>query len=199
MSTTRADGARPTEADIAQGYVDGKPARLDGKVVLAEYDPAWPGLFEREAARIRGLLGDDARLVEHVGSTSIPGMAAKPVIDIVLAVPDSADEPSYVPRLEAAGYVLRIREPDWHEHRLCKGPDTNVNLHIFSDGSSEIDRMLAFRDRLRTDPEAFGRYLAAKRELAAQDWEFTQQYADAKSDVVEAIIAEAQPGRGTGA
>ena len=196
MSTTRADGARPTEADIAQGYVDGKPARLDGRVVLAEYDPAWPPLFERESTRIRGLLGDDARVVEHVGSTSVPGMAAKPVIDIVLAVPDSADEPAYIPRLEAAGYVLRIREPDWHEHRLCKGPDTNINLHIYSEGSPEIERMLAFRDRLRTDPVAFDRYLDAKRELAAQEWEFMQQYADAKSDVVEAIIADALAGAG---
>jgi len=183
---------------MAEAIVDGTPTRVDGKIVLADYDPAWPALFEREAARIRSILGDDVRLLEHVGSTSIPGMAAKPVIDILLAVPDSSDEPSYIPRLEAAGYVLRIREPDWHEHRLCKGPDTNINLHIFSIGSPELVRMLVFRDRLRSDPVAFERYLSAKRALADEDWEFVQQYADAKSEVVEALIAEALAASGRG-
>ncbi len=86
-----------------------------------EYDPAWPCLFEREAQRIRGALGERALMVEHVGSTSVPGLAAKPIIDILLVVADSADEASYVPDLEAVGYVLRIREPEWHQHRVFKG------------------------------------------------------------------------------
>lgn len=137
------------------------------------------------------MLGGDVRLLEHVGSTSVPGLPAKPVIDMLLIVDDSGDESSYLPRLEVGGYVLRIREPDWHEHRMFKGPDTNVNLHVFSVGSPEIDRMLGFRDRLRTHPEEFERYLAAKREFAARDWAFVQQYADAKSEVVEEIIARA--------
>ena len=115
--------------------------------------PAWPALYEREAARIRSLLGDRVRLLEHAGSTSVPGLAAKPIIDIELAVADSADEPAYVPDLEAGGYVLHGREPDWFEHRLFKGTDPAVNLHVFSAGSPEIDRTLAFRDRLRTDED----------------------------------------------
>ena len=86
------------------------------------------------------------------------GSSAKPIIDIVLAVSDSADERAYVPPMEAAGYVLRIREPDWFEHRLFKGPDTNINLHVFSEGCPEIDRMLAFRDRLRTHDDERIRY-----------------------------------------
>src|SRR5690606_29898587 len=102
------------------------------------------GLFEREAKRIRSALGDRALRVEHVGSTSVPGLCAKPVIDILLVVPDSSDEASYVPALEAAGYKLRIREPEWFEHRLFKGPDTDINLHVFSEGASEIERMLCF-------------------------------------------------------
>ena len=129
----------------------GEPWRADGPITIVEYDPAWPGLYEREAERIRGALGGQARLLEHAGSTSVPGLAAKPIIDIVLAVPDSSDEGAYVPALEAAGYVLRIREPDWYEHRLFKGPDTNVNLHVFSEGCEEIARMLAFRDHLRVE------------------------------------------------
>ncbi len=166
--------------------------RLTGRIELAEPDPAWPQLFAREAEAIRDLLGDDVRLLEHVGSTSVPGLPAKPIIDILLVVDDSGDEPAYAPRLEAGGYVLRIREPDWHQHRLFKGPGTNVNLHVFSVGSTEIDRMLSFRDHLRTHWEDREAYLAAKRDLAARVWEFVQQYADAKSEVVEAIIARAQ-------
>jgi GrpB-like predicted nucleotidyltransferase (UPF0157 family) len=163
--------------------------RLTRRIELAEPDPAWPSLFAREAGRIHSLLGDDVLLLEHVGSTSVQGLPAKPIIDILLVVPDSADEAAYAPRLEAAGYVLRIREPDWHEHRMFKGPDTNVNLHVFSPGSPEIERMIGFRDRLRSHPDEFERYLSAKRELAARDWEFGQQYADAKTAVVESIIA----------
>jgi GrpB-like predicted nucleotidyltransferase (UPF0157 family) len=156
-------------------------------IELAEYDPDWPLLFEREAERIRSALGKKALRVEHVGSTSVPGLAAKPIIDIDLVVADSADEAAYVPQLEAAGYVLRIREPDWFEHRLFKGPDTNVNVHTFSDGCEEVDRMVAFRDWLRTHDDDRDLYLAAKRELAARKWRYVQNYADAKSAVVREI------------
>ena len=148
-------------------------------------------LYGREAARVRELLGDRVRLLEHVGSTSVPGLPAKPIIDMLLAVADSADEPAYVPSMEAGGYAVRIREPDWHEHRVFKGPDTDINLHTFSEGSSEIARMLAFRDRLRTHDDERERYLATKRELAARHWVYIQDYADAKGDVVEGIIERA--------
>jgi GrpB-like predicted nucleotidyltransferase (UPF0157 family) len=156
---------------------------------LAEYDPEWPALFEREAERIRRALGARALVVEHCGSTAVPGLAAKPIIDIVLVVADSADEDAYVPPLEAAGYVLRIREPDWYEHRCFKGPDTNVNLHTFSERCEEVATMLAFRDRLRANDEDRILYETAKRELAAREWKFVQHYADAKSEVVQAIVA----------
>jgi GrpB-like predicted nucleotidyltransferase (UPF0157 family) len=173
----------------------GEPARLDGPVLLAEYDPEWPRLFEREADRIRAALGESVVQLEHVGSTAVPGLAAKPRIDIVLAVPDPADEAAYVPSLEAAGYVLRIREPEWHEHRVLKGPDTDVNLHVFPAGCPEIDRMLAFRDHLRTDEADRALYQRTKRELARQEWKYVQNYADAKTAVVEEIVARALAGR----
>jgi GrpB-like predicted nucleotidyltransferase (UPF0157 family) len=124
-------------------------ARLDRPILLVEYSKSWPALYEREASRIRGALADGVLLLEHVGSTAVPGLAAKPRIDIVLAVADSADEPAYAPALEAAGYVLRIREPDWYQHRVFKSPDTDVNLHVFSEACEEIGRMLQFRDQLR--------------------------------------------------
>ena len=162
-----------------------------GRIILVEYDPAWPALFEREATRVRAVLGAQVRLLEHVGSTSVPGLMAKPIVDMLLAVPDSADEAAYVPPMDRAGYILRIREPDWHQHRLFKGPDTNINLHVFSEGSSEIERMLRFRDWLRSHLEDRDLYLSTKRELAQRTWKYTQNYADAKSEVVEQILARA--------
>ena len=157
-------------------------------IELVDYDPAWPELFEQEAGKIRAALGERVVGLEHAGSTSVPGLAAKPIIDMVLAVADSADEGSYVPPLEAAGYELTIREPDWHEHRVLKGTDPQVNLHVFSDRSPEIDRMTAFRDRLRTSPADRDLYERAKRNLARRTWTYTQDYADAKTEIVEEIL-----------
>ena len=139
----------------------------------------------------------DDRVVrlEHAGSTSVPGLPAKPIIDVVLEVPDSSDEDAYATDLEAAGYPLSIREPEWFEHRVFKGPDTNVNLHVFSAGCEEPDRMLLFRDWLRDNASDRERYAAAKRELAAQDWTYVQQYADAKTAVVREIMARAERGK----
>lgn len=168
-----------------------KPARLSSKIHLSDYDPTWPTLYAREEARIRRLLGHRALRVEHVGSTSVPGLAAKPIIDIALEVQDSSDETSFVPDLEAAGYRLSVREPDWYEHRLLKGPDTNVNVHVFSAGCEETERMVLLRDWLRSNGDDRELYARAKRELAARDWQFVQQYADAKSDVLASIMKRA--------
>jgi GrpB-like predicted nucleotidyltransferase (UPF0157 family) len=179
------------EAELHSALVgDAKPS--SGPVVLVDYDPEWPRLFAHEAERIRAALGERVLLVEHVGSTSVPGLAAKPIIDIVLVVADSADEAAYVPALEAAGYVLRIREPDWFEHRLLKGPDANANVHVFSADCQETERMLMFRDWVRENAADRELYERTKRELAQQEWTYVQHYADAKSEVVEAIIARAR-------
>jgi GrpB-like predicted nucleotidyltransferase (UPF0157 family) len=164
---------------------------LNAPILLVPYDPQWPVLYEREAARIRVALGDAAVVLEHAGSTSVPGLSAKPKIDIVLGVADTTDEDAYVPQLEAAGYVLRIREPDWHQHRLFKGPDTSINLHVFTVGCLEIERMLRFRDHVRTNVPDRERYERAKQDLAQRMWKYTQHYADAKSSVVEEIVARA--------
>jgi len=185
------DTRQTTDEELRAAHVSGEPAPLDGRVVLVEYDPEWPWLFAREAERIRAALGERGLLVEHVGSTSISGLAAKPVIDILLEVADTWDEAAYVPDLEAAGYKLHIREPDWFEHRLLKGPDTDINLHVFPTGCEEIERMLRFRDHLRTNAADRDHYLRTKRELAARTWRYLQHYADAKSEVVEDILTRA--------
>ena len=146
----------------------GARRRVDGPIHLADYDPGWPGLYEREAARVRDVLGDRVLLLEHVGSTSVPGLPAKPIIDMLLAVADSADEAAYVPPMEAGGYACASASPTGTSTGVFKGPDTDINLHTFSAGSPEIERMLAFRDRLRTHDDERELYLATKRELAAR-------------------------------
>ena len=182
-----------TEDELRAAWVR-EPPRLTGKIQVVDYDPEWPRLFRREAGRIRSVLGERVLQLEHVGSTSVPGLAAKPIIDILLVVPDSSDEPAYVADLEAAGYVLVIREPEWYQHRCFKGPDTNVNLHVYSPGCPEIERNLVFRGRLRGHPEDRAHYQRVKRELAERDWTYVQEYADAKTEVVEATIAQARGG-----
>lgn len=179
-----------TDEEIRAAAVGDLPEH-NATIELAEYDPKWPRLYEREAERIGRALGPKMLRIEHVGSTSVPGLAAKPLIDIVLVVADTTDEEAYVPPLEGAGYVLRIREPDWFEHRLFKGPDTNVNVHTFSEGCEEVDRMIGFRDWLRTHDDDRDLYLAAKRELAQREWKYVQNYADAKSAVVREILVRA--------
>jgi GrpB-like predicted nucleotidyltransferase (UPF0157 family) len=118
----------PLTEDHIRAITVGELQPLEGTILLVDYNPDWPRLFRREADRLRDVLGEKALRVEHTGSTSVPGLSAKPIIDMLLVVADSSDEPAYAAQLEEAGYVLRIREPDWYEHRLFKGPDTNINL-----------------------------------------------------------------------
>ena len=180
-----------TEEQIIAATV-GERQPLNSTIYLAPYDPAWPALFSRLEKQIHEALGDDILLLEHVGSTSVPGLSAKPIIDMVLAVADSRDESSYVRPLEENGYVLRIREPDWYEHRLLKSPDVQGNLHVFSAGCEEIEHMLLFRDWLRNHADDRLLYEETKRQLAARTWKYTQNYADAKAEVIQEILARAR-------
>ena len=168
------------------------PVRADGPIRLAEPDPEWAVQYAQQKERIHAALGPRALQIEHVGSTSVPRLAAKPVIDIVLVVTNSADEAGYLPDLEAAGYLLQFREPDWYEHRFLRDHDPDVQIHVFSIGSPEVARMLLFRDRLRGRSDERELYQRTKRELAARRWDYIQDYADAKSTVIEEIISRAQ-------
>ena len=181
--------------DYMSAVTIGPRRRVDGPIVLADYDPAWPVLYEREASRVRGVLGERVLLLEHVGSTSVPGLPAKPIVDILLAVPDSADETAYVPPMEAAGYVLRIREPDWHEHRAVQGSRTRTSTCT----PSATDR----RRSCGCSPSATGCGPTTTSATCtcgrSASWPpatgtYVQDYADAKGEVVEAIIARALAG-----
>lgn len=145
-------------------------------IQIAEYNPEWPRRFEHEAGKVRRALAGRALLIGHAGSTAVPGLPAKPVIDIVLAVADATNEADYLPALEAAGYQLRIREPEWFEHRLFKTMSQDVNLHVFPHGCPEIARMLAFRDWLRAHPDDRDLYARTKQDLARCEWDSVDSY-----------------------
>ncbi len=181
----------PANDEYLQRVTVGELKPHNAPIALVEYDPRWPELFDLEANRIRSALGNRALQLEHVGSTSVPGLCAKPIIDMLLVVADSSDESSYVPALEAAGYTLRIREPDWFEHRLFNGPDTDINLHVLSKGTSEVERMLRFRDWLRANDTDRDKYAQVKRTLAQHVWQHVQNYADAKTSIVQEIMDRA--------
>jgi GrpB-like predicted nucleotidyltransferase (UPF0157 family) len=164
-------------------------------IVIADYNPEWLECFRQEEVRIRAALGESALSVEHIGSTSVPGLAAKPIVDILLVVEDSGEEATYLPAMEGAGYVLRVREPDFYEHRKFRTPEKDVHVHVFSAGSPEIERYLLLRDRLRQNEGDRELYAQTKRELAKQDWPSREHYAEAKTEVVEAIISRAAAAR----
>jgi GrpB-like predicted nucleotidyltransferase (UPF0157 family) len=180
-----------TEDQILEVTV-GERHPLNSTIYLAPYDLTWPSLFALLENRIHEALKGDMLLLEHVGSTAVPGLSAKPIVDIVLAVADSSDETAYVQRLEKKGFKLRIREPDWYQHRMLKFSDPDANLHVFSEGCVEIDQMLLFRDWLRNHTGDRLHYEEKKRELASRIWKYTQNYADAKSEVVQEILIRAR-------
>jgi GrpB-like predicted nucleotidyltransferase (UPF0157 family) len=145
-------------------WVDRPPVAA---VVIVDPDPSWPARFAELADRVRTALGDGVRELDHVGSTSVPGLPAKPIIDIDLTVADSADEVAYVPPLEAAGFRLQLREPAWHDHRLLVCDEPAANLHVWSPGCPEVIRHRLFRDWLLEHPEDRARYAEAKLVAAA--------------------------------
>jgi GrpB-like predicted nucleotidyltransferase (UPF0157 family) len=154
----------PTDEEIVAARVNA-PQRTSPVEVVAP-DPGWPQVYDGLAARIRAALGERVLELAHVGSTAVAGLAAKPVIDIDLTVADSADEASYVPAMEADGWVLRLREPGWEEHRLLRLEDPECNLHVWSPGSAEPQRHRMFRDWLRNHDDDRERYAATKRDIA---------------------------------
>jgi len=182
---------KPLREEYLQKHTVGELRPLSGPILLVDSDSTWRHQYQEEAQRILTALGDRALRIEHVGSTSVPGLLAKPIIDIALVVAESSNEPDYAAALETAGYRLHLREPGWYEHRLFKGADRGVNVHVFSSGCPEVERMVRFRDWLRTRSDDRELYARTKRALAEQNWKYTQNYADAKSAVVEEIMARA--------
>lgn len=161
-------------------------------LVLADPDPAWADEFAEHARRIRAALGTTAVEVEHIGSTSVPGLAAKPIVDVLVTVPDVTAEEDYLDPLVDAGYELRVREPG---HRLVRTPERDVHVHVLRVGDPAAEDYLLLRDRLRTDEADRDLYERTKRALLEREWADMNAYADAKTEVVEAIKARARASR----
>jgi len=174
------------QADLDTVLIGGPEKR---PIVLVEYDPNWPARFECEQARIHEALGGAAIRIEHIGSTAVPGLAAKPIVDVLVTVADPDDEEAFLPALTAAGYELRVREPG---HRMFRTPERDVHVHVWRDSDPEVERYLRFRDLLRRSPADRRTYEQLKRELAQFEWADTNHYADAKTPLIEQILAGQQ-------
>ena len=165
----------------------GEPEHANDGIIIADYDPSWPVVYQQLAKDIDKALKGVDHTIEHVGSTSVPGLCAKPIIDILLLVDDPTNEALYVPKLKKLGYVLRIRERDWFNHRMLKHQDPLVNLHVFDFQCSEAMSMIEFRDWLIDHPQDKALYGQTKKALSKQSFEYVQDYANAKSKVVRTI------------
>jgi len=178
-------------ADVAEVELVGGVEKRE--LFLIDYDGAWASDYAVHQARIQDALGRIAAAVEHIGSTSVPGLAAKPIIDILVTVPDITAEEDYLEPLIAAGYVLRVREPG---HRLVRTEQRDVHVHILEVDDPAATDYLLLRDQLRIDEADRQLYEATKRDLTARDWPDMNAYADAKTAVIEQIKdhARGQPG-----
>ena len=177
---------QPTPEEVSSAHVGDAPSWSKTIEVVAP-DPSWPQSFTDLAAIVRTSLGDRARVVEHVGSTAVPGLYAKPVIDIDLTVAGSSDESAYIPDLVATGFVFVIREPDWEEHRCLARQEPHCNLHVFSVGAMEPQRHRVFRDWLATHADDRDAYATLKRQLATRQWDSTMEYNNEKGALIYAI------------
>lgn len=182
----------PRRPDVTTVEIVG--GREKRPLVIADYDPAWPASYAQHERRIRDALGPAAIEVHHIGSTSVPGLAAKPIIDVLVTVEDITAEEDYLEPLLAAGYELRVREPG---HRMVRTPARDTHVHILQVGDVAADDYLLLRDHLREHPEDRELYEQTKRSLTATDWADMNEYADAKTPVIEAIKQRARTlGRG---
>ena len=165
--------------------------RQPTRVRIVDYDPSWPERFRVERDRILTALGARAVAVHHVGSTAVPGLAAKDRVDVCVEVADPDDEDAYLRDLVAAGYVVRVVEPG---HRCLARADEQepaTNVHVYAEGDDEVHAYLRFRDQLRRDAEDRRRYEDLKRSLAQREWPDINYYAEAKGDLIREIIGRA--------
>ena len=158
-------------------------------ITIVDYDQQWPRRLDDTAERVREVLGDKVLSFEHIGSTSVPGLAAKPIVDMLLTVADVADEAAGVPTLESIGFMLRVREPG---HRMLRTAGRDTHLHVYQPDRVEVRDYLDLRDWLRADAKDRGLYAAEKRRLAEQQWRDMNDYADAKTDIIRDILTRAR-------
>lgn len=162
--------------------------REEREISIVDYREDWPRRFMAERRRIQEALGTAARGIEHIGSTAVPGLGAKPIVDVMVTVEDPDDESTYVPQLEGAGYVLRVREQG---HRMFRIPARDVHVHFWAVGGEDERRHLLFRDHLRSSEEDRLDYEAVKRGLSERCSDMNH-YARAEGEVIEQILRDAE-------
>jgi GrpB-like predicted nucleotidyltransferase (UPF0157 family) len=168
-------------------------------VEIVEPDPTWPEVFEVQKQRITAALGAIAVNIQHVGSTSVPGLPAKPVIDIDLTVADIHDESAYVLALEKSGFQFLFREIPWDNHRFFADYEPFVNLHVWGHDSAELVRHRLFRDRLRrnaADREAYGRIKREASRATKEAGDGVAEYNERKGEVIRGILKSAYEDEG---
>jgi len=179
--------AKPRWTDVETiELIGGKEKR---QLVVVGYCREWPEIFIEHRNRLAAAVRGQSVVIEHIGSTSVPGLAAKPIIDVVVAVDDITAEEDYLPQLLAAGYELRVREPG---HRLVRTPELDVHVHIYAKGDLAVTNYLLLRDQLRSDAGDRELYARTKRELIAQGFDDMNAYSDAKSEVIAGILSRAR-------
>jgi GrpB-like predicted nucleotidyltransferase (UPF0157 family) len=171
---------------------------MSASVVIVNYDQAWPRLFAAEEKTLRRALGDAVQ-IEHVGSTAVPGLVAKPIIDIMVGVHRLGDAAAYIAPLEQLGYeyVPEFEEFIPERRYFRKGPPTGRthHLHMVEQGTAFWKQHILFRDWLRTHPRDAGVYAELKRELAARYRTDRDAYTDAKTEFIRRIEQQARKSR----
>ena len=163
-----------------------------GLISVVDTDPSWPDLFRREATRLRAALGDVALRIDHIGSTAVPGLAAKPVIDIQVSVASFEPLGAFRLPLEGLGYVFRADNPERTKRYFREAPGARrTHIHIRLRGHWSEQFALLFRDFLRAHPDASARYAALKRELARRYEHDGQAYTEAKTPFIWAVMRDA--------
>ncbi len=164
--------------------VRGSERAVSDPIEVLPYDERWPARFAEWRERLRQALGETAVRIEHIGSTAVPGLAAKALIDIQVGVRDLEDEPSYVPAIEALGVPLRLREPGHRLFRPSGDRPRTTQIHVYRSGSAEERDHLLFRDFLRTHPDAREGYARMKRQVAGRYRDDRIAYNEAKTGFI---------------
>ena len=164
----------------------------DDAIVVAPYDPAWHVLFRAQAADLRAALGDVALRIDHIGSTSVPGLAAKPIVDVQISVADFEPLDAYRRPLERLGYVFRAENPERTKRYFRESPgQRRTHIHVRRAGSFSEQLALLFRDYVRAHSAEADAYAALKRELAESHRHDRQAYTEAKQPFIWEVIARA--------
>ncbi len=168
---------------------------MEGRVIIVDYNPQWPILYKAEKERVLNAIKHMISAIEHIGSTAVPGLGAKPIIDMMVGVKSLRDADECVPLLQNIGYTDITPQPDDPEWFYCCGKGSHsiaCHLHLMKYMSNHWKRHLLFRDFLRTHPEGAQKYYDLKKKLAATYGADRIAYTEAKTAFITSVLAKAE-------